>query len=46
LFDFLLKFLLTNEVNLDKNNNENNITDYTYVPEICDLAENLKSCLD
>ena len=46
IFDFLLKFLLTNEVQLDKNQNEQNIQDYTYVPEIIELAENLKSCLE
>jgi intraflagellar transport protein 52 len=46
LFDFLLKFLLTNEVHLDKGGTEHSIQDYTYVPEIIELAENLKSCLE
>jgi intraflagellar transport protein 52 len=46
LFDFFMKFLLGNEVHLDKTYQDNGIQDYTYVPEIAELAENLKSCLE
>lgn len=46
LFEFFLKFLLTSEVELEKTNNDHGIQDYTYVPEISELAENLKSCLE
>jgi hypothetical protein len=31
---------------LDKGGTEHSIQDYTYVPEIIELAENLKSCLE
>jgi intraflagellar transport protein 52 len=46
LFEFFIKFLLTSEVELEKTNNDQGIQDYTYVPEISELAENLKSCLE
>lgn len=46
LFDFFMKFLTSHEVQFEKNNTDNIIQDYTYVPEITELAENLKSCLE
>ncbi len=46
LFEFFLKYLLSDEVTLDNNISENTIQDYAYVPEITELAENLKSCLE
>lgn len=46
LFDFFVKYLMTEEVQLDKTVADNGIQDYTYVPEITELSENLKSCLE
>lgn len=46
LFDFFIKFLMTQEVHFDKNITDSMIQDYTYVPEITELAEGLKSCLE
>lgn len=41
-----MRFLLGTDVQLEKHYQDNCIQDYTYVPEIAELAENLKSCLE
>ena len=46
LFDFFMKYLLTQEVAFEKTVTDAMISDYTYVPEISELAEGLKSCLE
>mgnify|MGYP006901765508 CR=1 FL=1 len=46
LFDFFIKYLMTQEVQFEKTVTDSMIQDYTYVPEIYELAEGLKSCLE
>ena len=44
IFDFLLKFLLTNECEFEFSPKEPEV-EYYKVPDISELADNLKSCL-
>lgn len=44
IFDFFIKFFLTNEVELDFNQNEAPAK-YSYIPDIEEMAEKLKCCL-
>ncbi len=48
LFDFLMKFFFTKEVELEKKSTQptsSHENDYTYAPDIAELSEKLKSCL-
>lgn len=44
VFDFLIKYLLTDECHFEFSQKEPEVENYR-VPDIAELAENLKSCL-
>lgn len=44
-FEFLMKFFFTKEVEFDKKKDVAGETDYNYAPDIAELSEKLKSCL-
>jgi len=44
IFEFLIKYLLTNEVEFEWSKEEEN-PEYNYVPEVAEMADKLKSCL-
>jgi len=45
LFDFLLKFFFTNEVEFEFQKEDHEFAEYQYVPEVAEMSEKLKSCL-
>lgn len=47
IFEFLMKFFFTKEVEFDKKKETNAAgdVDYNYAPDIAELSEKLKSCL-
>ena len=47
IFDFLMKFYFTKEVEFDKKREQvaSADADYLYAPDIAELSEKLKSCL-
>lgn len=44
IMDFALKFFLTDEVEFEFSKDDNENPEYNYVPDIAEIADNLKSC--
>jgi intraflagellar transport protein 52 len=44
LMDFFLKFFFTQEVELEWGREDNETAEYVFVPDIAEIADNLKSC--
>ena len=44
IMDFFLKFLLSDEVEFEFPKEEDERKEYNYVPDIAEIADNLKSC--
>lgn len=42
--DFFIKFLLTNEVEFEFTKEDAEPIEYNHVPDIAEIADNLKSC--
>lgn len=42
--DFFLKYFFTQEVDFDFTRDDNDNPEYTHVPDIAEVADNLKSC--